>query len=144
MSRELKFRAYDKVNSKMLDGVIPVKIQKDQPYMIWGNGMNYLGTYGEQYTMETFIQLGQFEIMQYTGLKDSKGHEIYEGDILSDPKATYEVRWKDEISAFTLIRLETGDDMRGFGCYDFSVVNDFIRGSHLIGNIYETPELLKP
>lgn len=82
-------------------------------------------------------------LMQYTGLLDKNGKEIYEGDILKvftvvgfDEEAyeniegykNYEVCWDSNRACFMLGDNET----------DFAEEDDF----EVIGNIYENPELL--
>lgn len=75
-----------------------------------------------------------FYLMQYTGLKDKNGKEIYEGDIVSGWKDSHwhdgkdrvlkEVEWTDELAGFNIIQIE-------------------MRTCEVIGNIYENPELLE-
>jgi len=92
-----------------------------------------------------------FITMQYTGLKDCKGKEIYEGDILSyknfttpKHKGVWHVEWNayfwDVIRHFAP-RYE-GD--KGEGWFEGQ---DFFWKNHeymeIIGNIYENPELVK-
>lgn len=77
-------------------------------------------------------------LMQYTGLKDKNGKEIYEGDILSirDGKPK-QVKWSDDIR-------NCGEcsevQATGFDLEEFCNSNE----REVIGNIYENPDLLSP
>ena len=86
--------------------------------------------------------------MQYTGLKDKNGKEIYEGDIISY-KALKEKR-KDKIFrnviewanySGTLGWIIRGNDKRVYIPLNSNQV--FNHNIEIIGNIYENPELLK-
>ena len=74
-------------------------------------------------------------IMQFTGLLDKNGKEIYEGDIVADSRKG-EVYW-DEDSLQYWIRIEGTLPNVKLCTQDR---NQF----SIIGNIYETPELLPP
>jgi uncharacterized phage protein (TIGR01671 family) len=88
------------------------------------------------------------ELMQYTGLKDKNGKEIYEGDILKDidNNKCFEVLYR--VGAFMLERQlnPTRDKLEG---YDFATLQELSDADEtlpehtVIGNIYENPELLK-
>jgi uncharacterized phage protein (TIGR01671 family) len=79
--------------------------------------------------------------MQYTGLKDSKGVEIYEGDVVlnhSNLGAKYLIEYNK--TGFRGIAKE-GDN---FGPYTLNLyINDQNPKLEVIGNIYENPKLLK-
>ncbi len=79
--------------------------------------------------MPTRIENG--ELMQYTGLKDKNGKEIYEGDIVQMPNWLYPVE-----VIFSLPKCR-------FCCQLKGGINDYIPlHSVVIGNIHENPELL--
>lgn len=80
------------------------------------------------------VRDGGWHTMQYTGLKDSKGLDIYESDIISDgnPDAVGVVSFSESEGAW-LVSCESGS----FFLYEAIGKKDCV-----IGNMYENPELL--
>jgi len=114
----------------------------------WRNGIETVhGTHG------VYLYDGDYELMQYTGLKDKNGKEIYEGDILLDNahngyQKRYKVIYRDNNSEeFNGPIAEYGFDLinpLGGGGFCMTVEKCFIESDELIitGNIYQNPELL--
>ena len=76
----------------------------------------------------------QVEIMQYTGLKDRHGVEIYEGDILSSPSMPNSPV-EFQRGSFNAVYADGSHDEWEAPLWRYSV--------EVIGNIYENPELLE-
>ena len=110
--REIKFKAWDKKEKRFLT-------QKEMTEI---GGFYY--TYGVDPDPEEYV------LMQFTGLKDKNGKEIYEGDILQDKFGNKDIV---RYSSFH----DAGIDVQGLGCGV-----SFDKGE-VIGNIYENPELIK-
>jgi uncharacterized phage protein (TIGR01671 family) len=122
--REIKFRAWYKPKKKM--------------YTLSLESINFetklLGVYtiGEGYQQ---LRISDFELMQYTGLKDKNGKEIYEGDLLDCNGGIGKVVYLNEEAAF---RVELNVP---HACWFDSL--DIWADEEIIGNIYENPELVE-
>ena len=75
MNREIKFRVYD------TDSKIMRYLNGEHDYICFDDNGN-----GYYHNMQTGLGEWFSDLMQYTGLKDKNGIEIYEGDIV---KYTY-------------------------------------------------------
>jgi uncharacterized phage protein (TIGR01671 family) len=115
--REIKFRAWDKEQKRI--------------FMVYGFDKDHVYEDSLDDYTESVHPRNLCELMQYTGLKDENGKEIYEGDIISDGiKGLFLVEWNDDTCKF---QFSDGTD-----------INDGIRygtSKLIMGNIYENPEL---
>lgn len=145
--REYKFRAWDKV-TKIIAEVTGLRTgYTDGSIEIW-----YINRDGEEMLCKP--QKEDIELMQYIGLKDKNGTEIYEGDIVRFDEELSVVRYDEETARFVLddygifgCLMEYGWDegAGGIGIIDTNGFDDFndISEIQIIGNIYENPELLE-
>ena len=143
MSREIKFRIWDKINR------------------MWLRCFNV--------NLFDIGDLPNVELMQYTGLKDKNGKEIYEGDILlsSNENGIFlqligfgndDREYSGILNGFKIIdgRLLENDDYEIDECKEFTQElikahnipilqpeNTIIDGWWVIGNIYENKNLLE-
>lgn len=83
------------------------------------------------YTTGDIFENDRFIVMQYTGLKDKNGKEIYEGDIIDIGIGKTQIKWNHSHLAFRL---------KGYNIQKLTEYNDFFE---VIGNIYQNPNLLQ-
>ena len=122
--REIKFRAWLKEERKIVN-VETLFI-----------GINRL-CFGNSKTEDLFFRdFEEVELMQYTGLKDKNGKEIYEGDILffRDENMKYIVVWQD--TAFIIKSIEIRKYLEKM-CW----LDDTEICCEIVGNIYENKKL---
>ena len=143
--REIKFRAWDKINKKMAE-VYVLSLSIIQGHIICEDNKLFSGC---DYT--------SVEIMQYTGLNDKNGKEVYEGDIIFNPNSfgcvcgngiyTDEypdkriIIWNNKDLRFDFDFLDK--NMRGEKCSGYCLCETNKELFEVIGNICENPDLIK-
>ena len=124
MQREIKFRAWHKekgmiTNPTSMGTIVARFIREFCP------SPTGFGSRAEEVSPEEYI------LMQYTGLKDKNGKEIYERDIVKAQGEVRQVVWKD--FGWCTASLKTNS-------YYSLCENEKYT---VIGNVYENPDLLK-
>lgn len=123
--REIKYRAWDKEYKSM----------HEVSYIDWdGKEVGYdNGNY--------YANLERCVLMQYTGLRDKNGKEIYEGDIIGHEKDDSESR----VSHHVVVWHDTGfmgKQICSYGSFiGLEAWTQDRDGYAVIGNIYENEEL---
>ena len=121
MKREIKFRAWV-ANRKMVTDFHSIEL--------FHNGKHHVNTTTISHYDEKSI------LMQYTGLKDKNGVEIYESDILENPQGRKGiVKFEDGGFIIESKRDETT-------IWTTKIDKGFLKNKKVIGNIHENPELL--
>ena len=128
LMRKLKFRAWHKTFEMMAD----VKSIDLHSKIVMLDAVTADG-------LPPRYSLDGVELMQYTGLLDKKGVEIYEGDLLTDhrlnPTGFGEISWPVEFKGGSFgIKGNLGV---------MSLYGADMQGLEVIGNIYENKDLIK-
>lgn len=149
MSREIKFRAWNKAN-KFMDTVWLID---------WEHGQL-------AHRAHSVSQLENCILMQYTGLKDKNGKEIYEGDIIKysfrdvgdtntrvleifNDSVNFKMReifrdyWLEKVDGVLELKHGHLTKYRDETQYLMGISVPEIYSYEVIGNIYENPELLE-
>ena len=129
--REIKFRAWDKKNNIMLQGI---ELTKLLGYLIFQNCPN-----SEAYDLLK-DHFNDIEWLQFAGLKDKNGKDIYEGDIIIEKGSHYYLG--ERISVIEFSESQTPFVKGSSGWSEF-LHNFDLSNAEIIGNIYENPELIK-
>lgn len=108
--REIKFRAWAK-DTKQFE---------------------YCGLYDSHKLFVEHNLGSEYILMQYTGLKDKNGKEIWEGDIVENN----DYKWKIDFYDGSFVMRQIGQETNKW------LLMSENKHSEIIGNIYENPELL--
>lgn len=122
--REIKFRFWDNLEERMIQ-------PSEKIFMNLFGKISVEDDDGDVF----FIKDTEIEIMQFTGLQDVTGKDIYEGDIQTSPHGNKEIYFSQGIF---WAGIKVGEKY-----YYESPLKTWCDTCKVIGNIYENPELLE-
>lgn len=137
--RDIKFRAWDTKKNQMILNVF------DRPLYLEFSGFLHEWSAKKTALVRASNYPEEIVLMQFTGLKDKNGKEIWEGDVVLVSHSTtgiplYKgvVTFEEKFARFG-IKTNGGSylEMFGFSMFDGDPY------AKVLGNIYENPELLK-
>lgn len=133
MNRQIKFRAWDKVTKKFLwpwpDG-----------FYLFGETtcFDLIEQQVREYVPEgcdPMLRINDVEIMQFTGLHDSEGREVYEGDAVRLKNGDIlTIKYSEIVPWFVFVENDGTEYLPSIEDYD---------NLKIIGNVFENPELVK-
>jgi len=131
--REIKFRAWDKTNKVYYKSIWNLMWKIGGIRFAWDD---YVNSDGE--TMITDLVDGDYELMQYTGLHDKNGKEVWEGDIVK----FYYLGWHTS----EVVYMSDGFYVKTNGHIEDVRENLGLafpfKDIEIIGNVFEHPHLL--
>ena len=126
MNNQTKFKVWDKLAQRM---IYPDKGYQ-QHYII--------DLYGRFHNLQNGSGGNDYVVIEYTGLKDKNGKEIYEGDIVKWGDLNYLVEWND-------IAYKWQGRCPYYHRYHHPTTENFrdLMNGVIVGNYFENNELLK-
>lgn len=126
MTRKIKFRAWDKFTNRMIS---------------WDEMLE-----DESLIVEALLNGVRFYLMQFTGMHDKNGEEVYEGDLLLDDDSepcVHQITWDGENAKYELLTQADENDWQNvyYNLQELISADNRLDDFTLAGNIFKNSEL---
>lgn len=147
--REIKFRVWSQTHKRM-GTIVNMSFENGKPVNVYAK----YDLTGEEKLLKSVFNPKEIHVpMQYTGIKDKNGKEIYEGDIIKgkfnemndDFKCSFGVvKWIPHAAMYWVYDLKEDNfvTFEDIHCNEEIMTVEKYTVS-IVGNIYENPELLQ-
>ena len=126
LNNELKFKAFNKITKKVYrSGTLSFSTERHSFIMF--SDKKDVGDYKDE----------EVEIMQFIGQMDKANDELYQRDIIEMEGKRYIIVWDNNRGGWSITDVERRVVMKSFGRSEAN-------NSKLLGNEFETPNLLNP
>lgn len=141
MKREIKFRAMTKANNVMVFGDLII-CPNGEHRILWVESKGELPLDVDYKSFNETVQSST--IGQLTGLKNDKGIEVYDGDIVQVGGLIEVVKYIDGILCCYSENIYGKHEKVDIDTFEDIIVasSDYFEPYEIIGNIYQNPELL--
>lgn len=151
MSRIIKFRLWSKETGMILPADTLGDLRDEYILSLIGELFFIYETSNGEYCPPSLITKVKKDIiaMQFTGLQDKNGKDIYEGDIIlvheigTNYPTRYMIVFNDDELGFKMRWYQHCSDKKYSGFYDKKITIRPYNVFEVIGNKFENPELLK-
>ena len=134
---EIQFRAWDKNDKEMISEGSSIQVRGDGTFEVYREGHEYYDASIDDIIPQSWTSKGII-LMQFTGLLDKNGKEIWEGDIFENQSGRGIIEWWPEHCCFGARKILTGE---GVETNEMCIItSDGVTfATEVAGNIYENP-----
>lgn len=121
---KIKLRVWDKVMNKMYKPqAISFDTQSSVPFAV-------------SVPRKSWERVGKFELLQWTGLVDQNGVDVYEADLVQIASIIYKVIWNESIAAYELTDLASTKTVNITSVSSGDVIGNEFENENLLGGNY--------
>lgn len=140
-NRVIKFRIWDKENKKIRQvNSLHLETDREGEWCVECYGKSYVTNEGDRDAGIDVIRGHNFVLMQFTGLHDKNGVEVWEGDIVGSKEYRFSVYWGE--ADYKSIKIKTWCAKASDGPL-YWLDESILEKCEVLGNLHQHPNLLE-